>query len=434
LAEREPIVEALRLKVEVAVVQGDLSRAQELLGRAQTEAQVLQSSYQLAGVERAFGRFYLAHLATARAVLYLEGARKRFEQGGGPDEVIVTLYWLGTAYLLDGQTRKAEDALRRACGLAMEIGELGILAGPAAEDLRLLQHGMQLNEDVVSLSTIERAALTRQPWSGLIQAPLHVQGPGSKMVVSGELPKVEVRLLGSFAIHLDGQWLDPGARGAGRAHELFALLALHPDGLPGSDIAEMLWPDMPVERAQHNLQMTAYLLRRLLATKGAVRYSRSRYQLAASLIVWADLRVFDELLARAKLASDEDAVRLLEEAVEIARGPVLAGMAWEWVEAFRERHRLQLTAALIRLADLLAATDLSASERLVERILTLEPDNEDAFERLLGRARDRGDALATLRIQRRYKTVMEGLGLRANPRFLAIKAAQPADGRRSLIT
>jgi DNA-binding SARP family transcriptional activator len=413
VAEREPTVEALRLKGEMAVFNRDLGTARELLRRAQTEGQLLESAYQLACIERALGRLYLAERSAERAIPHLEAAQARFDQSSGPDEAIVTLYWLGTAYLAHGATRQAEDALERAVALASKLAAISILAAPAAEDGTLLRHGIRLGRDVTTLSNIERLAVTRQAWMTPSVPP--APAPAS----DNGMPRVEVHLLGSFVVHVDGQLIDAGVRAAGRDLALLALLLLHPDGLSGREIIELLWPDMPPAKAQANVQMTAYRLRRLLGSRSAVANNRARYQLAPELVTWVDVRQLEEAVKRAGLAPPDEARRHLQEAVDIYRGHLLADTAWTWAEPFRHHYQELAMGALLRLADLVAPDDADTWRRLIHRILSLEPDNEEAFERLLGQARARGDALTQAHVQRRYEAVMAGLGLQPNPRLLA---------------
>ena len=55
-------------------------------------------------------------------------------------------------------------------------------------------------------------------------------------------------------------------------------------------------PEMPRERALHNLQMAAYSLRNDLGSKAAVRYGARSYQLNPQLELVADVRDFDAAL------------------------------------------------------------------------------------------------------------------------------------------
>ena len=202
------------------------------------------------------------------------------------------------------------------------------------------------------------------------------------------------------------------------AGELFALLLLHPNGLPDRDIAEVLWPEMAPQRALHNLQMAAYLLRRWLGAKAALRYGAGTYQLNPQMEVWADVRAFDANLGRAHGANREAAIQALSRAVELYRGPLLADAGWLWIDALRMAYRSRFATAALELADLVSDLDPVRSDGLAERVIEVEPENELAYERLVLNARARGDVLGAARVARRYEAAATRLGFSANPVLL----------------
>jgi DNA-binding SARP family transcriptional activator len=177
---------------------------------------------------------------------------------------------------------------------------------------------------------------------------------------------------------------------------------------------------MAPQRALHNLQMAAYLLRRSLGSKATVRYSAGTYQLNPQIELWADVRVFDAALARAHGASDDNVAQSLGRAIELYRGPLLADVGWLWVDPLRMVYRSRFAAAALQLADLISSTDPARSDGLAERVIAVEPENEAAYERLMLNARARGDLLAAHRVARRYEEAASRLGFSANPLFLQI--------------
>jgi LuxR family transcriptional regulator, maltose regulon positive regulatory protein len=414
IGERELLLLGLLIRAELAILQDDLRTARELLPRAQAEAQRLGSDAELALVDLALGRLHLAEGAGQWAVSHCEAAVQRASGIWGALERVAALYWLGTAYLVLGRAQQATEMLEKAIRESEASAGLAPLVGPVAEDPRLLQHGLQVGIEPVVLAEIERRAATRRPWSGVPQ-------PGALEVVArNDLPRMEARLFGTFVLHREGALVDTGSRKVDRARELFALLVLHPNGLPDREIAELLWPEMAPQRALHNLQMAAYLLRRWLGSKAALRYSAGTYQLNPQIELWADVRVFDAALARAHSASEENVIQTLERAVELYRGPLLADVAWLWVDTLRMTYRSRFASAALQLADLISTTDPAGSDGLAERIIAIEPENEAAYERLLLNARGRGDVLAARRIAHRYEEAAVRLGFSANPSLLQV--------------
>jgi DNA-binding SARP family transcriptional activator len=204
-------------------------------------------------------------------------------------------------------------------------------------------------------------------------------------------------------LHRDGELVRKPTRKVDRARELLALLILNPNGLPDEAIAEQMWPGMASESALHNLQMAAYSLRHDLGSKAAVRYGAHIYQLNPQLELLADVREFEDALARARGATGERLIEALSRAVEVYRDPLLADAGWQWLEVVRLDYRMRFVGASLQLADLLARTDPARSDGLAEAVLAVAPETDTAYERLIQNARQRGDVLAMRRHIKRYE-------------------------------
>jgi DNA-binding SARP family transcriptional activator len=372
-------------------------------------------------VDRALGRLHLVDGAAARAVSHFEAALERGGQAWGPDQRAETLYWLGTAYLSLGRAQQASLYLEQAIAIAEEAGLPALLAGPAAEDARLLQRGREVALNPVFLAEVERLSVTRRPWTGVAGVPVSV-------VVQNELPRLEVQLFGSFVLHRDGQLISKNSRKVDRARELAALLILNPKGLADDAVAEFMFPEMQRESALHNLQMAAYSLRKDLGSKAAVRYGARTYQLNPQLELTADVRDFDGALARARGAAGETLVQSLSRALDLYRGPLLADAAWDWLEPVRLEYRSRYVSAALQLADTLAPVDAARSDGLAEEVLAVAPETDMAYERLMQNARTRRDENALRRIGTRYAHAAKQFGFVVNP-YLSEQAV--SKGRRA---
>jgi DNA-binding SARP family transcriptional activator/tetratricopeptide (TPR) repeat protein len=408
IVDRELLAQVLSWRAELALLQDDLPVARKLLSRAQAESQRVGSSEALAAVDRSLGRLHLHDGAAARAVHHLEAALERGGDSWGPDERAETLYWLGTAYLTLSRVQRAHTCLERAIALAEEAKLPALVAGPAAEDGRLLQAGRQRGLRPVLLAEIERLAEMRRPWMGVSGPPPRALEPES------ELPRIEVQLFGSFAMHRDGHPLGKASR-KDRVRELAALLILNPNGLPDVEIGELMFPEMSREGALHNLQMAAYSLRKDLGNKAAVRYGAKSYQLNPQLELVADVHDFDAALARARVARGEPLIAALSTALELYRGPLLADTAWLWLEPFRLEYRTRFIEAALQLADVSAALDPARSTALAERVLDVAPETDLAYVRLILNARQLRDDAAVRRHIRRYELAAGQHDFRVNP-------------------
>ncbi|MDQ6672932.1 MAG: hypothetical protein M3069_19690 [Chloroflexota bacterium] len=409
IVERELLADTLVWRAEVALLQDDLAAARVLLARAQAEGQRVGSNPSLACVDRALGRLHLVDGAGARAVDHFEAALRRAGDAWGADQRAETLYWLGTAYLNLNRAQQALGYLEQAVGIAEQANLPALLAGPAAEDPRLLQAGRNLGLSPNLLAEVERMSATRRPWTG-IRTP-----PSLNVVARSELPRLEAQLFGSFVLHRDGEHVQTVTRKVDRARELLALLILNPKGLPDETIAEHMWPDMPRERALHNLQMATYSLRDDLRSKAAIRYGAHSYQLNPQLELIADVRTFDAALVRARGATGDMLTQSLTRAVELYRGALLADAAWHWLEPVRLEYQNRFVAAALQLADGLATTDQARSDGLAEAVLAVAPETDVAYERMLQNARQRRDHMAVRRIAKRYQLAAAQYGFQINP-------------------
>ena len=410
IVERELFAEALIGRAEVALLLNDLPTARDSLARAQAEAQRIGSSSIQAAVDRALGRLHLVDTAFARATSHLEAARDRGFEGWGADQRAETLYWLGTSYLVLGRAQQAVLCLEQAIATAQEISCPALLAGSAAEDPRLLQHGRQMGVSSAFLGEVERQSATRIPWTG-------VSAPPVSILVHNDLPRLEVQLFGSFALHRNGQLIANASRKVDRIGELAAVLILNPKGMHDEAIAELMFPEMKPERGLHNLQMAASSLRKLLGSKAAVRYGAGTYQLSPQLEIVADVRDFDSALARARGTTGESLVQFLSKVLELYRGPLLPDAAWEWLEPVRLDYRARFVSAAVQLADVVAPIDSARSDALAERVLGEAPETDVAYERLIQNARQRRDRDAVRRLIKRYVKASVQHGFALSPYF-----------------
>ena len=82
---------------------------------------------------------------------------------------------------------------------------------------------------------------------------------------TGGTPAVGVRLLGGFALAVDGQSVEAGTWRLRKARTLVKLLALAPGPrLHREQVIELLWPDRAPAAAANNLHQVLHVARRQL--------------------------------------------------------------------------------------------------------------------------------------------------------------------------
>ncbi len=143
------------------------------------------------------------------------------------------------------------------------------------------------------------------------------------------------------------QW--GGAKaGTRQAEALFAFLLDRGErGVAKDEIAELVWPDVDLERADLAFHRTLGGLRTTLepgrpgGDRGtAVTFHNDRYRLDPALVGWSDVAAFEEAMGAASAAGDEDeALRHLERARSLYRGDYLDDCPFYGDSAYVEERR-----------------------------------------------------------------------------------------------
>jgi DNA-binding SARP family transcriptional activator/tetratricopeptide (TPR) repeat protein len=147
------------------------------------------------------------------------------------------------------------------------------------------------------------------------------------------------------------------AVGAPKRRSVLAALALTPNQLLGTDtLIDRVWGEDPPAHARTALQGHISALRKVITGPARLESRASGYELVTEADA-VDAAFFERLLADAKHRPDPAAVVLLQQALELWRGPALAGTS----------DSLYLAAAATRLTD----SKLHAVEDLAARLLRL---------------------------------------------------------------
>jgi len=203
---------------------------------------------------------------------------------------------------------------------------------------------------------------------------------------------LRLKLLGELTLEVDGVRQElPASR---RACSLLGVLALERRAHPRGQLAARFWPDVLDESARTSLRSALSALRRALGAD-ADRYllaTREAVALAGPDQVWTDVGEFEQLLTEGQL----------EDALELARGELLADLDDDWVYQRRDEHRASVVALLERMAAAAeAAGNLAAAVALTRRQVALDPLSEEAHRELIHRLAANGDRSAALTTYRR---------------------------------
>jgi predicted ATPase/DNA-binding SARP family transcriptional activator/tetratricopeptide (TPR) repeat protein len=220
---------------------------------------------------------------------------------------------------------------------------------------------------------------------------------------------VRIRVLGGFAVEIDGTVVGPREWRLRRARHLVAMLALaNGQRVPRERLLEALWPEQEPATATHNLHQAMYVARRALRHSGVsdlLTMDGDQVVLCPGRVVEVDAVVFEHRAAAALAADDAG---LLAEVDDLYAGDLLPELPYsDWAVDRRTGLREAHHAVLVRLAETQALDgSTEASQLVLERVLIEDSVHEGAVRasmRLLARAGRRSAALE------RYEALRDAL-------------------------
>jgi DNA-binding SARP family transcriptional activator len=157
--------------------------------------------------------------------------------------------------------------------------------------------------------------------------------------------RVRVRAFGAFEIAVDGEPLENGTKPQRKPVELLKyMIAAGGRDVAFGAVAQALWPDAEGDAAKRSFDVTLHRLRRMLGHDEAIALSGGKLGLNPG-VVWVDALAFERLAGRLdesqRGARDRPdvPVELLERALRLYRGPLLASDDEPWTRPARERLR-----------------------------------------------------------------------------------------------
>jgi DNA-binding SARP family transcriptional activator len=227
---------------------------------------------------------------------------------------------------------------------------------------------------------------------------------------AGDLPgRVSVQGFGAAKVEIDGREVTSGDWRSKIAKELFFLLAYHARPISKGEIIAALWPDKEPAKAESSLKSSLFRARRALHQDWIV-YEDGRYRLAPHGQYHFDVSRFKELLKIAeRMPQDANlGLRHIEEAVDLYNGDFLSEFYSEWCvseRAILERRFMQSASVVARHHAELGNHDRAA--RVGDKMLSVDPYNEEALGILLTAYAAAGDYAAGEHRYREYRNVVE---------------------------
>ena len=196
----------------------------------------------------------------------------------------------------------------------------------------------------------------------------------------GDIPALELRLLGEVTVFLLGQALEL----ADRQKQILTLLSLE---LSRDEVAEAMWPDVDGKKQRNNLNVQLNLLRKAIEPWGTATYLFE----SGLKHVDSDYQALREALEQRDSAS----------VYQLYQDPFAPGI--DLIPAIEMRESLRED-----VVDLLVDTDEESGtdSRYLVRVLELDPLHEEALQKLLKHLRRRGRKREA---RLRYKSFTERL-------------------------
>ncbi|MBC7228133.1 MAG: tetratricopeptide repeat protein [Thermoflexales bacterium] len=251
------------------------------------------------------------------------------------------------------------------------------------------------------------------------------------------MARLEIALLGSFQVTLDG---DPVTRfETGAARLLLAYLVMHAGRpIPREVLADLFWPERPRAEALHALRQTLSRVRRALRepeeAPAFLHVTPQSIGFNAQSDYWLDVDAFTRLMSSVRchphrrLTACSSCMRRLTQAADLYRGELLHGCYLEslpfqeWLVMERESFHRQAMEAFFHLANYHAQRgEYVQAQYYARRQLEAEPWREEAHRQLmvaLAAGGQRSAALAQYAACRRILAEELGVGPETETRRL----------------
>lgn len=219
--------------------------------------------------------------------------------------------------------------------------------------------------------------------------------------------RLALRLLGDFSAEIDGTPVPRSAWRQGRAAALVKLLALAPRRrLTRDEIIEALWPEASPDAGGANVRKAVHFARRALGGDQAIGVEGGAIDLWPHGDVVSDVDRFEDAARRALASGDGDA---LASAAELYGGELLPQ---DRSDAWADPPRASLLALYKRVL---------RGGRLWERLLELDPTDEEAHREVMRSHLESGNRQAAIRQFERLREVLrEELGVGPDPETVAL--------------
>ena len=298
-----------------------------------------------------------------------------------------------------GETERASASLRDGLGLARELGcvpHMPFMLRPTVARLvaRALESGIEREfaTDLVARWRLAPPSADEERWPW----------------------RIRVRALGAFELAIDGDALEGSAKTQRKPVELLkCLIAFGGRDVGAAAVMQALWPEADGDAAKRSFDVTLHRLRRLLGRDDAIVLEAGKLALNPG-VMWVDALAFERLAGRAEEALRGTArapgmpvPELLDRALRLYRGALLASDDDGWVHPVRERLRTRYLALVERAGEFLERNERAdAALACYQRAVDLDPPAERIYQRIMRVLHARGRRAEALEVYRSCREML----------------------------
>ena len=298
-------------------------------------------------------------------------------------------------YFIDDAFDEAIDCLEICLGLTDQIGYSHYLTIDALQIDPLIKYALSNNiQKTILTEMMDRTEIHRIISKQVSdpQPPIRLE---PSLLISG-FSSPEVIFEGKKV-----QW------SVAKSRDLFFYLLQHPKGRSKEQIGAIFWPEHGPERLDAAFRSTLYRLRRVVFRESVI-FEDGLYSFNWRSDYRYDVLLFEEKLVKALQEKNRDRyIVLLEDALTLYKGEYLQGVYHDWAEVERTRLRASQQGAITNLA--YAYTDQGKYYNaidLYQKLLSLDPFNENAYREIMRCYYRLGDRAAAIR---QYQTCVDML-------------------------
>lgn len=355
---------------------GDLTQAESWASRAMAEARKTEGEREQGICLVTQGLIRRQQDDLKEAADLLEQALPFLRDKDAKRELATAYFHAAGVYFSLKKKRMALDYLEKVAELIKDLGYDHFLLIEASRNPLLIQYGAAnkaADGYYIRMKRLIKGSATDS-----------AEGEGEESAAS-EGEALQAYGFGHARVEYNGHEISDLEWRSEKSREMFFFFLAQRRGLRKEEIVAALWPDMPEEKTTSAFHSNMYRLRKALY-QDVIAKDSGRYGLDPNLTISFDAEQFQKALEAEAAApkGSEEAIRYMERAVDLYKGPFAPDFYSEWAENLRWQYEEQYTGLLSRLAAAYSdASEYKKSAEICQKIIELDEYNEAAWYRLM---------------------------------------------------